>query len=412
MVVNATRDAFQFSVAEAKKSLARARAVFKLYGAEDHLRHEVFESPHAYNQPMREAMYGWMTRWLKNEGDGKPIAEPKHEVEKPEDLACFPDKRRPRGFLFPPTFAAREGRAVLAKVNENKPDHAEDWESSAVSMRARLRKKVFGDFPKLPRREAKVGKPETRDGIRTTPVLLHPEPDLPLPALLRFKPGTRGRVPACVLLNLDGKAAALKHPLAGALMEKTWVVIAPDLRGTGETRPERDAIRGAPDHNSAEHGLWVGRPLLGQWVFDVLCLLNWMGIQPGLDPKRFAVAGLGQAVIVALCAGGLFDDRVSATATIGAPATYVTEEAYGPGTYMGLLAPGILDVGDIPQLAALAAPRRLVVAESVTPQGKPLTRAEMEKAFGFTQSVYKLHKAAGKMTIAGKASAADVAATL
>jgi hypothetical protein len=61
MVINATKDAFQFSVGEAKKSLERARAIFKLSDAEEKLRHAVFESPHAYNQPMREAMYGWMT---------------------------------------------------------------------------------------------------------------------------------------------------------------------------------------------------------------------------------------------------------------------------------------------------------------------------------------------------------------
>src|SRR6202035_5361007 len=49
MVINATMDAFQFSVGEAKKSLARARAIFKLYDEEKKVEHAVFESPHAYN---------------------------------------------------------------------------------------------------------------------------------------------------------------------------------------------------------------------------------------------------------------------------------------------------------------------------------------------------------------------------
>jgi dienelactone hydrolase len=80
MVVSATKDSFQFSVAEADKSLNRAKAIFNLYDSENKLTHPVFESPHAYNQAMREAMYGWMTHWLKGEGDGKSIPEPKHEV--------------------------------------------------------------------------------------------------------------------------------------------------------------------------------------------------------------------------------------------------------------------------------------------------------------------------------------------
>src|SRR5262249_39184529 len=43
MVVNATRDAFQFSVGEARKSLERAQAIYKLFDAPDKVRHAVFE---------------------------------------------------------------------------------------------------------------------------------------------------------------------------------------------------------------------------------------------------------------------------------------------------------------------------------------------------------------------------------
>lgn len=56
MVVSATKDAFQFSVGEAKKSLALTEKVFQSHGYPDNVRHAIFESPHAYNQPMREAM--------------------------------------------------------------------------------------------------------------------------------------------------------------------------------------------------------------------------------------------------------------------------------------------------------------------------------------------------------------------
>src|SRR5437660_26988 len=105
MVINATRDAFQFSVEQARMSLQRAQAVYALHKLPDKVRHVTFEAGHAYSQPMRHAMYGWMTRWLKHEGEGKPIPEPKHEIEKPEDLSCFPSGSvgRPTPFLYPPT---------------------------------------------------------------------------------------------------------------------------------------------------------------------------------------------------------------------------------------------------------------------------------------------------------------------
>ncbi len=89
------------------------------------------------------------------------------------------------------------------------------------------------------------------------------------------------------------------------------------------------------------------------------------------------------------------------------PASYVTEEAYGPGTRMGLLAPGILRVGDIPQLAALAAPRPLVLAEAVSPQGKKLPDKQLQGTFAFTRAIYKLYKADTKLSIAETGRAED-----
>src|SRR5205823_13597972 len=47
MVVNATKDALQFSVGEAEKSLARSKQIFQLYDAQAKLKHAVFESGHA-----------------------------------------------------------------------------------------------------------------------------------------------------------------------------------------------------------------------------------------------------------------------------------------------------------------------------------------------------------------------------
>jgi dienelactone hydrolase len=411
MVINATEDGFQFSVGEAEKSVRRARAVFKLLGADNKLQHATFDSGHAYNQPMREAMYGWMTRWLKGEGDGKPIAEPKHDVEKPENLACLTDDSRPKTFLFPPSFAAREAARVLAKFKDQKHDHREEWESAAVYMRAQLQKDVFGGFPKPNKPDAKLGKTETVDGIKTTPVLLHPEPKLPLPVVVKSRGGEEN-LPACVLLNLDGKAKALEHPLAQALLAKGWTVAAPDLRGTGETEPADAAIGGAPDHNSAEHALWIGRPLLGQWVFDVLHLLDWLALQPNLRKDHFAVAGIGQAGVVALCAAALLDDRIASAAALDAPATYVTDQPYAEGTRMGLLAPGILRVGDIPHLAAVTAPRRLIVAGGRSLQGKKLTDQQLKDAYTFTTRIYRLHEADKKWTLAAAMSARDIAAGL
>ena len=56
MVINATQDWIQFSVAEAKKSLALTRPIYALHGKPKSVKHLPVESKHDYNEPMREAM--------------------------------------------------------------------------------------------------------------------------------------------------------------------------------------------------------------------------------------------------------------------------------------------------------------------------------------------------------------------
>ena len=38
--------------------------IYRLFGAEDHVRNEHFDYPHNYNQDSREAVYGWFSTWL------------------------------------------------------------------------------------------------------------------------------------------------------------------------------------------------------------------------------------------------------------------------------------------------------------------------------------------------------------
>jgi dienelactone hydrolase len=407
MVVNATMDAFQFSVGEAKKSLERAKAIFKLYGKEEKVEHAVFESPHAYNQAMREVMYGWMTRWLKGEGKGKPIPEPKHDIEKAEDLACYPDGKRPVTFLFPPTLAAREANRLLAGFSDVKLDHEEAWEAKAGLMRTNL-EEVLGGLPKEEKPGAKLKPAETKDGVRDSSLTLTVEPGLDLAVHLRFRSGASGKSPGCLFLHLDGKAKALEHPLTAALIEKGWVLYAPDLRATGEAKPKSDGIGTAPDHNSTEHALLIGRPLLGQWLADARAVLSFMASQPGINAHRLSVVGIGQAGIVAISAAALLVERIAVTAAVEVPASYITRTAYPDGTRMGLLAPGILRVGDIPHLAALSAPRKLIVAGGLSAEGKKLDEKELAGAFGFTRKAYALMKAVKALHLRAEIKTAEI----
>jgi dienelactone hydrolase len=409
LVISAAKDAYQFSPTAAQPTVERARAIFGLEGAGTKFQHTVFDSAHDYNKPMRELMYGWMSRWLRQVGDGSPIAESAISTEPPEDLRCFPGGR-PANWLTVPAYAARVARSLPA-VTAGPPTHAEEWDSTATYRRSQVIK-LLGGFPPPPRLLVDLDAAQSAGGVTVTPMRLMPEPGLPLAVTLKSRGGPTPMQPACVLLHLDGAAAALDHPLAGRLIERGWMIAAPDLRATGAARPPGDAVRNTPDHNSAEHAVWVGRSLLGQWAFDVQCLLDWLIPQPGLDRRRLTVIGLGQAGLVALVAGGLLPDRAAAVVSAGGPTSLITPEAYENGFHMGLLAPGLLRAGDVPQLAALAAPRRLVIADGVTPLGSRVSGDAMRQAFAFTEATYRAARSADRLTLVTSARWEDIAAGL
>src|SRR5262249_23672744 len=74
---------------------------------------------------------------------------------------------------------------------------------------------------------------ETPDGGRL--LSLRTERDVRIPAVW-FAGEGQGPRPAAVLLHPEGKAAALRSPLAGALREAGCALLAPDVRLRGEMR--------------------------------------------------------------------------------------------------------------------------------------------------------------------------------
>jgi hypothetical protein len=60
----------------------------------------------------------------------------------------------------------------------------------------------------------------------------------------------------------------------------------------------------------------------------------------------------------------------------------------------------------------MLAPRRLVIAGGVSPRGEKLTDAALREAFAFTTAVYKVHKAADRLTIAAEAKIEDLVKSL
>lgn len=406
MVISASRDAFQFSVGQAQLSVAKAQHVFRLHEKAHLIAHPLFESGHDYGRAMREAMYGWMTLHLKGEGQGNPIPEPVHQVEEPETLRCWPGDSRPDTFLTLPRFAGREGARLLEVQRAAWPTHKPMWESHAMLRQHLLETRVLGGTPLEKRMPRRVAEETTADGLRIQRI--EPEPGLEIRLVIKPGQPERGHY---VVLDLAGADASWQRPLIRQLSQSGATVTCTDLRVSGHYAAAGDVIGQAPDHNTAEWSIWVGRPLLGQWIADALTSVRILADQLGAPRSRMTLLGLGPAGLIALGAG-IYDLDIPRVVTVGALASFVTETPYRQ-QWLGLMAPGILrDVGDIPHLAALLTPRRLVVADAVRGDAQPLSREALDDAFTDTRSIYRLYGSEGHLSLLAGLESAELAKRL
>lgn len=386
MITSATRDAFQFSVGEAKKTFARVESLAKLLGKPDGVKHTIIESGHDYNQAMREAMYGWMTRHLKGTGDGSPLPDPEIKTEEPESLRCFPGDSRPDDYLTIPRFAGAEARRLLEsrKAAENR----DAWKAERAARIKALDAVLGGTRP------AEVKAPNDLEEATLGEMVVVPfvsEPGLTLSVLLRGVPETPQPPKVnrlAVLLDLEQDAQnTLTDDLTKKLVADGWAVAVPELRAVGRFTVAGDKIGHAPDHNSAEWSLWIGRPLLGQWTWDVRRTLDVLAGRLAKLPPEVMLVGNGTAGPIALCAAAL-DERITHAVTINSLASYVTDEPYR-NQRLGLMVPGILrDVGDISHIAALIAPRKVTIVGGVTGGGQTIHGDDLVKQFRATQEVF------------------------
>ena len=398
MVINATQDAIQFSVGEAKKSLAMVEPVYRLFDRPENVRHAIFEAPHDYNQPMRETMYGWMTRHLKGEGDGAPIPEPKMKMEDLETLRCYPGATRPDDWMTIPKFAAREGHKLCERVLA--PADASAWRKTASGLKRRLDQEVLGGTQPKP-----GAKPHRSATPPAQTFEFEPEPGIRLNAT-QTAGGAPQRSGTMIILSLEGEAKPADNGLSMAVHQSGRNVVSLTLRATGKHAYSQDKVKRAPDHYTAEWSSWLGRPLLGQWVLDLRAALNALEADAGL-PGEVTVIGIGPAGVIALCAAAL-DSRIQQVVTVGSLASYISDVPF-ENQRLGILPYGILrDVGDIPHLAALVAPRKLIISGGVNGGGQTLSEAALKRQFEFTSRVYALEQAAGALTILPSMEDADI----
>jgi len=282
--------------------------------------------------------------------------------------------------------------------NRKAPDSLDAWKSEKATRLKALDALLGGTGANAAKAIPGV---EIAEG-ETFIVSFESEPGITLTVTLRGVPLTSQPPKVnrlALLLDLERSAdKTLGGDLAKKLLADGWVVAVPELRAVGRFALPSDKIGHAPDHNTAEWSLWIGRPLLGQWTWDVRRSLDVLAGRLAKLPPEVMLVGNGTAGPVALCAAAL-DERITHAVTIDSLASYVTAEPYR-NQRLGVMVPGILrDVGDIQHIAALIAPRKVTISGGVTGGGQTIHGDDLLKQYRFTQELFAKHSAAQRLRV-------------
>lgn len=372
----------------------------------------------------RELLYPTSKKWFDIPNPGKEYSK-RLPVE---DLLCITPEiakeHRPAHELAARLGAERtvSARKALESLN-------------LIERRERLRRNLAGLLGNVdaakPRLYGTPAAPEKLGDVRVERLHLVTEPGIVVPTLLFLPLEAKGkRFPIVVGFSQHGKGEFLKQratEIAG-LLHSGVAVCLPDVRGTGET-----SLGDTRDRRSASTAIAAGELMLGQSVLsgqlrDLRSLLAYLRTRSDLDARKIGLWGDSLASansneidfkvpytaakrpvqseplggLLALL-GGLFEDDVKAILMRGCLADY-QRLLESPFSYVPFdaVAPGLLNIGDLPDLAAALAPRHLRIEAAVDGHNRLVSAEELNRTYGPTTAVYKKAQHANRLQLESK----------
>jgi hypothetical protein len=251
--------------------------------------------------------------------------------------------------------------------------------------------------------------------------------------LLLLPPRSSGvRVPVTVAIAQADKQEFLKQrtdAIAGLLAQGVAVCL-PDVRGVGESAPTGGREARSQATSLSASGLLIGQTLLGARLRDLRSVLEHLRQRPEIDGKRIALWGDSFAPVnpaerafvvphgsdnrphqpeplggLLAMLGALFDDDIRAVQVRGGLSSYQSA-LQGPCCYLphDAAVPGVLTVGDLPELTAALAPRPLRLEALVDGLNRPVAGESLAAVLKPVRAGYSAAKADDRLQIVATGS--------
>lgn len=251
------------------------------------------DAKHGFTKPLREGAVRWLMRWLLD--NYQPITEPEIEVLSESEIQCTPEGQvmlldDARSVYH---MNADFERDVLA------PQRQKLWrDKSHEELLERVRELAcIRELDELPEPEIKTLGKIDREGCTIEKLVLIPEPDVFLAALLFVPEDVQAKHPV-LYVHENGKAAAAEPdgPIT-TLVESGHTVLSLDLRGMGETK-----LKSWRQMNTA---YLLGRSFMGMRAEDVLVAARYLAQRTSKTDGAVNLVAVGHVGVPALHAAAL-----------------------------------------------------------------------------------------------------------
>jgi dienelactone hydrolase len=325
---------------------------------------------------------------LKGAGDQAP--EPEVRLFTEGELACTATGQVATSLGCETVFSMYKKRADLLSQRLPPPSSP----AELVSFKEKIRQRVRQLTRFEPSKGALTMKPYgeiTRSGYRIKKLIYESEPGITVPSLLYVPETAEARKPAILYVHRRGKAAAGAD--SEEWVKRGFVVLAIDMRGTGETQfgetqQGSDYPRYFGDFDSAMTALLIGKPLVGMRAQDVSRGVDLLTAQPDVDPDRIYAYGREEGGVPLLYAAVL-DERIKKIAIEGTLVSYqsvITNRIHRQ--VLESTVRGALKDYDLPDLVAALAPRSAFIVNGVNALGHRVAPGEITKQYATASTAF------------------------
>jgi cephalosporin-C deacetylase-like acetyl esterase len=328
------------------------RTVGALYGGSGNFGNIVVDTAHKDSDFLREQALRWFDKHLMTISDRKLDMDYSNAPD--AELSVFGGKppADAQNFRVHETFTTRPPSARYASLPA--------WQSRSGELLEQLRSKVFAAFPDKPV-ELQKRVPRTAEGFQD--LEFTSEEGIAIRALLKKPAKPAGRLPGLLYVASDGEdLRAVNGLLIGVSRRNASVRMVVYPRGVGEVPWDKSFWK-----ETLRNAMHTGRTIDSMRLWDVMRAAELLRADENVDPERILVLGKGVAGVLGLYAA-ILDPKIQQVMLIDPPASHVE----------GPIFLNVLRYTDLPEAAALLAPRRLNFY------------SRMPAGFDYTRHVYSL----------------------